>query len=1170
MTYFQDVYPRLCHFPALFHFNSPPGHFQAGLRIAPSPVHTHDWYLTPSTAGLRLTQSLLQAFNPSTMADDRSMLPSNQLDPQLFVPPAATTGSTNTSLESQAHAWQRTTILRLAGQFHTKARACKNETQLLKLYRESRDVILALEGTLSDVAATFWDIFGSKVPLNDKADEQWQRFETLAKSNEKKRDSKDVPAQRVMHEAGVIAIWGPEIFNHYGWQGWPLVTIRKLHQFARIVKDWHEAVRVFNAMLVHREESRANGNNQALKIGEHHSASKIKEQESPIDPSDIKEALQWAKTNSESAEAKQQIIARASNVNGTPIEDCDLKVDKYGLLTPDRGRKRPPRRDLIVNKAVPATPTPLPLASRANAVFKKQNNAVPATPSSLPLASRANAASKKQQVRRGHARGKASKLAEEKERGAVDEEVEEEEEVDSDDKDADGEPDDDTNVFGNDHTAASTGTEKPMDTATSAPDQHGQDLVGEADEDEPMEDSTAATEQNNTVGVADENEAMEDSTAPPEQEPDDQARNNPGSLGIAGRSKSGGSNTGEDDGLSITGTEGDAAEILVTLGRAAADDQVMRDAADGDSHEIEGRRSGEERDGGTSKPDVQVQVDRSTSSGHDADRDGDVARSKGAQSSDERMADAEEIDNNEQPGHAPSTAGSSNVGLAAARSSTTHTNAETSQEMSGSDGTTDAQGESALPSRGQHPDIPTPSPADIDQINPQPSSEQQSSAGAHAPPGADSTAHAGIATTNSLEVRRTRMAASRAVNQVVSVGHGDGQRAGNDIAQNSGARLDGQTDLGSKLRLLMEADDSPSDVSQLVDKLRQLDGLGHVRPAQIHNASEDKPKARKESADVWQTAWLPSEQFFVRDFLTKPMIIKQSFQDSALYNQKKLLTLITERHSKQTIDVRRSATGVPTSMTLLDYAQAMNSSNTPPAGVALKVESIIRADEPLLTRLPRFRLLQTLVGRSKCSAEGSSLQGLSNLLDSLNFTLYSHAGVFTSSPTDSLFGTWVRCLSGSAMWIISPPLNKTSWQQYLAGEASWPRNAEARILLLEKDDVLVIPSGMRIARAVFVPEACTMEGGSFWDECSIPEVIDGLIWTKEHGEHRKHAVFAQLPRLVDELEAWVEEGHSDFGKTGKGLAEYRKRVRNGIDALRRVLVEEEEVERREREGSLTL
>ncbi|KJX96127.1 hypothetical protein TI39_contig805g00003 [Zymoseptoria brevis] len=1084
------------------------------------------------------------------MADSRSMLPFNQLDPQLFVPPAATTVSTNTALETQAHAWQRTTILRLAGQFHTKARACKNETQLLKLYRESRDVILALEGTLSDVAATFWDIFGGKVPLNDKADEQWKRFETLAKSNEKKRDSNDIPAQRLMHEAGVIAIWGPEIFNHYGWQDWPLVTIRKLHQFARIVKDWHEAVRVFNAMLVHREELRANGNNQALKIGEHHSASKIKKQESPIDPSDIKEALNWAKKNSESAEAKQQIIAKGSNVNGTPIEDCDLKVDKYGLLTPDRGRKRPPRRDLIVNKAVPATPTPLPLASRANAVHKKQ------------------------QVRRGHAREKASKLADEKERGAVDKEVREEEEVDSGDEDAEGEPEDDTNVSGNDRTVAFTGTDEPMDTSTSAPDQHGQDIVGEADEDEPMEDSTAATEQNNSLRAADKNESMEDSIAPPEQEQVqvDKARNNPDSLGIVGPSKSGGRNTGEDDALSISTNDRDVAEILQTLGTAAADDQVMMDGTEDGSDVAERRRSGEERDSGTPKPDVQVQVGRirSPSAGHVADRHGGDMGRNSAENPDKGTASAGGNDDDEQPGRAPSTHGSGNMDLATAGYSTTHANAKSSQEMPGVVGPTDTQRESPLPGRAPHLDIPTPSPADIDQINSQLSSEEQSSAGAHAPPGADSTAHAGIATTNSLEVRRTRMAASRAVKQVVSVGHGDGQRAGNDKAQESGARLDGQTDLGSKLCLLMEADESPSDVSQLVDKLRQLAGLGHVRPAQIHNASEDKPKARKESADVWQTAWLPSEQFFVRDVLTKPMIIKQSFQDSALYNQKKLLALITERHSKQTIDVRRSATGVPTSMTLLDYARAVSSSNTAPAGVSLKVESIIRADEPLLTRLPRFRLLQTLVGRAKCSAEGTSLQGLTNLLDSLNFTLYSHAGVFTSSPTDSLFGTWVRCLSGSAMWIISPPLNKSSWQQYLAGEASWPRNAEARILLLKKDEVLLIPAGMRIARAVFVPETCVMEGGSFWDECSIPEVINGLIWTKEHGAYREHAVFVQLPRLADELQAWVEEGHSDFGKTGKGLAEYRKRVREGIGALRRVLVEEEGEGRREREGSLTL
>jgi hypothetical protein len=78
---------------------------------------------------------------------------------------------------------------------------------------------------------------------------------------------------------------------------------------------------------------------------------------------------------------------------------------------------------------------------------------------------------------------------------------------------------------------------------------------------------------------------------------------------------------------------------------------------------------------------------------------------------------------------------------------------------------------------------------------------------------------------------------------------------------------------------------------------------------------------------------------------------------------------------------------------------------------AINLRKIANTDALLLTRLKRFRLLETLVDRASNLTPGKrSYCDADDISDCLSFDLLSFRGAFTRPHVDALIGTWVRFL----------------------------------------------------------------------------------------------------------------------------------------------------------------
>jgi hypothetical protein len=79
----------------------------------------------------------------------------------------------------------------------------------------------------------------------------------------------------------------------------------------------------------------------------------------------------------------------------------------------------------------------------------------------------------------------------------------------------------------------------------------------------------------------------------------------------------------------------------------------------------------------------------------------------------------------------------------------------------------------------------------------------------------------------------------------------------------------------------------------------------------------------------------------------------------------------------------------------------------------------MNADVLLLTRLKRFRLLETLLNRALNLIPGKrSYYDTDDISDCLSFDLLSFRRAFTRPHVDALIGTCIRCLFRTKAWIF--------------------------------------------------------------------------------------------------------------------------------------------------------
>ncbi|GKT49824.1 uncharacterized protein ColSpa_10005 [Colletotrichum spaethianum] len=377
-----------------------------------------------------------------------------------------------------------------------------------------------------------------------------------------------------------------------------------------------------------------------------------------------------------------------------------------------------------------------------------------------------------------------------------------------------------------------------------------------------------------------------------------------------------------------------------------------------------------------------------------------------------------------------------------------------------------------------------------------------------------------------------------------------------------------QTCHNDTIRRLVEDLSRPNELEDVVHQRRlQLNWLGPQHWARIYAEPEHRLGrscvTSPEDADVWYLSWDSFRNYAESGHIfRRPVVIKQEFQDSGTYDIVDYVDMLWQRFPEQQVDVQNSMTGTYSSMSLAEYCLAVANVDLSSSDAAAAISSVTnlrrlaRADEPLLSRLPRFRLLSTLADRVAGTVGRSGHLIMNDVQGCLGFNLLNFAGAFSGAYVDPLVGSWARCLSGVQIAAVATDLDADDWQRFSQEGRDWSPRGQGRLIVLEQDDVLLMPPGLRAVRATFAPEPCLMEGGMLWDECSIPEILEGLLWVVDNRAYTDESIrFAfQLISLIDALEKWLDDENYVGRPSSQATATERNQtVKVGIRSLRALL-----------------
>ena len=167
--------------------------------------------------------------------------------------------------------------LSLAAEFNRELVRSQNDVDKAKVCRAYRDTIMKISTWADDIAAAFTDAFD---PYSNKSQrghdaEAWKSFAILA---QRSRQTSKNDAQKIRHQTTIVAIWGGEIFEHYGWQELSLDNIRLLRSVACAQRDWKLAVRLINSVMLDRHQVRVVKNDNRSPLA----SSRLQDERLPI------------------------------------------------------------------------------------------------------------------------------------------------------------------------------------------------------------------------------------------------------------------------------------------------------------------------------------------------------------------------------------------------------------------------------------------------------------------------------------------------------------------------------------------------------------------------------------------------------------------------------------------------------------------------------------------------------------------------------------------------------------------------------------------------------------------------------------------------------------------------------------------------------------------------
>lgn len=288
----------------------------------------------------------------------------------------------------------------------------------------------------------------------------------------------------------------------------------------------------------------------------------------------------------------------------------------------------------------------------------------------------------------------------------------------------------------------------------------------------------------------------------------------------------------------------------------------------------------------------------------------------------------------------------------------------------------------------------------------------------------------------------------------------------------------------------------------------------------------------------------------------KPVVVKEGFTDSGMHTLAQFLALHQDFSPQQDLDIRAPGNKELASTSEDECAPiARSTSNTGSGLIASHLRNTTKSHRPIFTMLPRFRLLETLTEGHQWDGQERMEPSPFGLRACTGSNTVSLSGAFSGAHAYAFYGTWTRNLEGTSYFMIVPEVEMVSeWEAFASEGDKWLPRGRERLIVLEEDDVLLIPPGSRIVHAVHFPSDCLTEGGMLWDSFNVLETVRSIRWACENHFTAHGPLPTDLSVIIHRLQQLVFAQPEKFCGTldsGSFLGMFENAIEALQDTLRR-------------------
>jgi hypothetical protein len=279
------------------------------------------------------------------------------------------------------------------------------------------------------------------------------------------------------------------------------------------------------------------------------------------------------------------------------------------------------------------------------------------------------------------------------------------------------------------------------------------------------------------------------------------------------------------------------------------------------------------------------------------------------------------------------------------------------------------------------------------------------------------------------------------------------------------------------------------------------------------------------------------------EIFLKPVVIKEQFSDSGMHTVDGFIRLLQDSCGSLEQSPRfyndEQSTPRPAECPAACESVQRREFN---ADISMphRLRNIMDAHRPLLTMLPRYRILNTLKAKVRNPGRSDS-----------SFNVLSLSGSFPGPQLCSSSGTWIRNLDGTQFYtIVAESAMESEWANFVQAGVAWDPSGRERLIVLERDDVLLIPPGSRIVHAVQSPVDCLVDVGRIWDELDLLKTLRSIRWMQGSQTPDDESILCQLPLIIEELLVLAKAQPARFCAEPSSQAEWLLMFEHAVSDLR--------------------